>query len=98
MTVKEKAEMENLRRRLVAQRAEIRRLQERKENAMTVRDLWLATTNDIYLVRGDLPALKLPTGGRLLVEHAVQMVTKIEIQTRASEAPCLLVWTKEAEK
>lgn len=30
---------------------------------MTVRDLWLSTTNDIYLVRGGLPPLKLPTGG-----------------------------------
>lgn len=97
MIDKEKAELLNPRKRVRAQREEIKRLQERKENAMTVRDLWLATTNDIYLVRGDLPALKLPTGGRLLVEHAVQMVTKIEIQTRASEAPCLLVWTRASD-
>ena len=97
MTEKEKAELLNLRKRVQAQREEIKRLQERKENAMTVRDLWLATTNDIYMVRKEQEPLKLPTGGRLLVEHAVQVVTKINIQTRASEAPCLLVWTRPSD-
>lgn len=97
MTEKEKAELLNLRKRVQAQREEIHRLQERKESAMTVRDLWLATTNDIYIVRKEQEPLKLPTGGRLLVEHAVQVVTKIDIQTRASEAPCLLVWTRASD-
>ena len=94
---KQLAELLNLRKRVRAQREEILRLQGGKEHAMTVRDLWLTTTNDLYLVRGDQLALKLPTGGRLQVEHAELIVQKIEIQTRASEAPCLLVWTREAE-
>lgn len=99
MTEKENAELLNLRKRVQAQREEIKRLQggQKPADAWTVQSLWLATTNDIYLVRGDQAPQKLPTGGRLLVEHAVQMVTKIEIQTRASEAPCLLVWTRDPD-
>lgn len=99
MIDKEKAELLNLRKRVRAQREEILRLQGQKpaDAWFTVQSLWLATTNDIYLVRGDLPPLKLPTGGRLQAEHAELIVQKIEIQTRASEAPFLLVWTREAE-
>lgn len=94
MTVKEKAELLNLRRRLEAQREEIRRLQAERTNAMTVYDLWLATTNDIYLRRYGQTPLKLPSGGRLQLEHRNLIVRKIEIVTRASEAPCLLVETE----
>ena len=61
---------------------------------MTVYDLWLATTNDIYLRRFGRPPLKLPSGGRLQLEHRALIVRKIEIVTRASEAPCLLVETE----
>lgn len=93
MTVKEKAEMENLRRRVEAQREEIRRLQAERTNAMTVYDLWKATTNDIYLRRFGQTPLKLPSGGRLQLEHRDLIVRKIEIVTRACEAPCLLVET-----
>ena len=51
MIDKEKAELLNLRKRVQNQREEIRRLQEERTNAMTVYDLWLATTDYIYLRR-----------------------------------------------
>ena len=96
MTYKEKAELMALRQRVEAQREEIRRLQEERTNAMTVYDLWKATTNDIYLRRYGQTPLKLPSGGRLQLEHRGLIVRKIEIVTRASEAPCLLVETDPA--
>lgn len=61
---------------------------------MTVYDLWLTTTNDIYLRRYGQPPLKLPSGGSLRLEHRALIVRKIEIVTRASEAPCFLVETE----
>lgn len=91
---KQLAELLNLRKRVEAQREEIRRLQEERTNAMTVYDLWKATTNDIYLRRFGQTPLKLPSGGRLQLEHRVLIVRKIEIVTRACEAPCLLVETE----
>lgn len=94
---KQLAELMNLRKRVEAQREEIRRLQEERTNAMTVYDLWKATTNDIYLVRGEQAPLKLPTGGRLQAEHAELEVTRIEIRKCASEAPRLLVWTRDPD-
>lgn len=99
MTDKEKAELLNLRKRVQAQREEIKRMQGQKpaDAWFTMQSLWLATTNDIYLVRGEQAPLKLPTGGRLQAEHAELLVTRIEIQTRASEAPCLLVWTRASD-
>ena len=93
---KQLAELLNLRKRVEAQREEIRRLQEERTNAMTVYDLWKATTNDIYLRRYGQTPLKLPSGGRLQLEHRALIVRKIEIVTRASEAPCLLVETDPA--
>lgn len=98
MTVKEKAEMENLRRRLVAQRAEIRRLQlagSSDPDRLTVGALWHATTNDIYLAREGQGPLKLPAGGRLQLEHAELVVKSIQICTRMSEAPYYLVSVEE---
>lgn len=99
MTEKEKAELLNLRKRVQAQREEIKRLQggQKPADAWTVQPLWLATTNDIYLVRGDQAPQKLPTGGWLIPEICDLIVTRIEIQTRASEAPCLLVWTRDPD-
>ncbi|MBQ1790449.1 MAG: hypothetical protein II008_09735 [Oscillospiraceae bacterium] len=94
MIDKEKAELLNLRKRVQNQREEIRRLQEERTNAMTVYDLWLATTDDIYLRRYGRTPLKLPSGGRLQLEHRGLIVRKIEIAARASEAPCLLVETE----
>lgn len=91
---KQLAELLNLRKRVEAQREEIRRLQEERTNAMTVYDLWKATTNDIYLRRYGQTPLKLPGGGRLQLEHRVLIVRKIEIVTRACEAPCFLVETE----
>lgn len=37
---------------------------------MTVKELWKATTADIYLARQGKEPLKLPSGGRLQIEHA----------------------------
>lgn len=100
MTDKEKAELLNLRKRVQNQREEIKRLQGGQKPAdawFTVQSLWLATTNDIYLVRGEQAPLKLPTGGRLQAEHAELEVTRIEIRKCASEAPRLLVWTRDPD-
>lgn len=94
---KERAELMNLRRRVEAQREEIRRLQAGRSNSMTVYDLWLTTTNDIFLRRPGRENLKLPSGGRLQLEHRVLRVEKIEIVTRASEAPALLVTTADSD-
>ena len=92
---KQLAELLNLRKRVEAQREEIRRLQEERNKPMTVNDLWLTTTNDIYLRRFGKTPLKLPSGGRLQLEHRNLIVRKIEIVTRASEAPCFLVTVEE---
>lgn len=94
MTYKEKAELMALRQRVEAQREEIRRLQAGRTKKMTVYDLWLTTTNDIYLRRYGQTPLKLPSGGRLQLEHRDLIIRKIEIVTRASEAPCFLVETE----
>lgn len=91
---KQLAELLNLRRRVEAQREEIRRLQTERTKTMTVYDLWLTTTNDIYLRRHGQAPLKLPGGGRLQLEHRDLIVRKIEIVTRASEAPFFLVETE----
>ena len=97
MTYKEKAELMALRRRVETQREEIRRLQAEREKPMTVNDLWKVTTNDIYLRRFGQTPLKLPSGGRLQLEHRDLIVRKIEIVTRACEAPCFLVETDPAK-
>ena len=65
---------------------------------MTVKELWMATTADIYLARKDREPLKLPSGGRLQIEHAEKKVWRIQIRTRASESPYLLVDTGEGEE
>lgn len=65
---------------------------------MTVKELWMATTADIYLTRKDRDPLKLPSGGRLQIEHAEKKVWRIQIRTRASESPYLLVDTVEVAK
>lgn len=62
---------------------------------MTLQELWKATTADIYLARKDREPLKLPSGGRLQIEHAEKKVWRIQIRTRASESPYLLVDTVE---
>lgn len=117
MTEKERAELMALRRRVEAQREEIRRLQTGRDaircagtsstasgppspcegkarETITVGALWKATTQDIYLRRYGQAPLKLPSGGRLQLEHRDLIVRKIEIVTRASEAPCFLVETE----
>lgn len=58
----------------------------------------MATTADIYLARKGREPLKLPSGGRLQIEHAEKKVWRIHIRTRASESPYLLVDAVEVEK
>ena len=99
MTYKEKAELIALRRRVETQREEIRQLQAERivpasGDALTLGALWKATTQDIYLRRYGQTPLKLPSGGRLQLEHRDLIVRKIEIVTRACEAPCFLVETE----
>lgn len=65
---------------------------------MTVKELWMVTTADIYLARKDREPLKLPSSGRLQIEHAEKKVWRIQIRTRASESPYLLVAAVEVEK
>ena len=65
---------------------------------MTVKDIWIRSTCDIFLERGEgLQPLKLPTGGRLLLEHAELQVVSILIRTRASESPCMVLKTAAPE-
>lgn len=100
MTNKERAELMTLRRHVEAQREEIRRLQApggaspSPTEEITVGALWKATTQDIYLRRYGQAPLKLPSGGRLQLEHRDLIVRKIEIVTSACEAPCFLVETE----
>lgn len=68
---------------------------------MTVKELWDVTTCEIYLEQrtgadGLRRRVKLPDGGRLLLEHAERTVTRITPVKRASESPYLLIET-EAE-
>ena len=59
---------------------------------MTVKDLWDKTTCDIYLYRGeDKEPLKLPTGGRLQIEHAELQGVDIILRGRLMEPPYLVV-------
>ena len=58
----------------------------------------MSTTADIYLSRKGREPLKLPTGGRLQIEHAEKKIWRIHIRTRASEAPFLLVDAVEEEE
>ncbi len=65
---------------------------------VTVRDIWIRSTCDIFLDRGEgVQPLKLPTGGRLQIEHAELLVVSIRIRTRASESPYLLLQTTKPE-
>lgn len=65
---------------------------------LTVKDIWIRSTCDIFLDRGEgLQPLKLPTGGRLLLEHAELQVVSILIRTRASESPYMLLKTAAPE-
>ena len=93
---KQLAELLNLRKRVEAQRTEIRRLQLGTDpKRLTVGAFWHATTNDIFLERDGREPLKLPAGDRLQLEHAELVVKSIQIRTRASEAPYFLVTVEE---
>lgn len=66
---------------------------------MTVQELWNVTTCEIFLEQGPgadgvAKRVKLPDGGRLLLEHAEQTVTRITPIKRASESPYLLIETE----
>lgn len=66
---------------------------------MTVQELWNVTTCEIFLEQGTgadgvAKRVKLPDGGRLLLEHAEQVVTRITPIKRASESPYLLIETE----
>ena len=67
---------------------------------MTVKELWDATTCDLYLLKhsaeGVDQRIKLPSGGRLQIEHAELTVKRITPIKRASESPYLLIETEEA--
>lgn len=70
---------------------------------MTVQELWNVTTCEIFLEQGTgadgvAKRVKLPTGGRLQIEHAEKKVWRIQIRTRASESPYLLVDAVEVEE
>lgn len=60
---------------------------------MTVRDIWSKSTCDIFIYRDAFRErrTKLPSGGRLQIEHAELIVDDIAIVTRASESPYLLL-------
>lgn len=60
---------------------------------MTVQDIWSKSTCDIFIYRDAFRErqTKLPAGGRLLIEHAELIVEQIDIVTRASESPYLLL-------
>lgn len=67
---------------------------------MTVKELWDVTTCEICLEKrsgaeGVSRRVKLPSGGRLLLEHAEQTVTRITLIKRSCEAPYMLVETEE---
>lgn len=66
---------------------------------MTVKELWDVTTCEIYLFRrmadGVHQRVRLPSGGRLLIEHSEMTVSRITPVKRASESPYLLVEVEE---
>lgn len=67
---------------------------------MTVKELWDVTTCEIYLQRfpgaEDVSlCVKLPDGGRLQLEHAERIVTRITPVKRSCESPYMLVETEE---
>ena len=65
---------------------------------VTVRDIWTRSTCDIFLDRGEgVQPLKLPSGGRLQIEHAELLVVSIIIRARASESPYMLLKTAAPE-
>ena len=64
----------------------------------TVKDIWIRSTCDIFLDRGEgVEPLKLPTGGRLQIEHAELLVVSIIIRARVSESPYMLLKTAAPE-
>lgn len=67
---------------------------------MTVKELWDVTTCDLYLLQRTAEdvdrRVKLPSGGRLLIEHAELTVSRITPIKRASESSYLLIETEEA--
>lgn len=69
---------------------------------MTVKELWDVTTCEIYLLKysaeGPDQRIRLPDGGRLLIEHAELTVSRITPIKRASESTYLLVETEEGER
>lgn len=65
---------------------------------MTVKDVWIRSTCDVFLDRGeDAEPLKLPTGGRLQIEHAERLVVSIIVRSRSMEGPYLLLKTTEPD-
>lgn len=66
---------------------------------ITVKDLWEVTTNDIviYYEKNANKRVKLPAGGRLQIEHAELIVTRIEVVKRSMEPPFFNVCVREAE-
>lgn len=65
---------------------------------VTVKDIWTRSTCDIFLDRGEgAEPLKLPTGGRLQIEHAELLLVSMIIRTRASESPYMLLKTAAPE-
>ena len=65
---------------------------------MTVKELWDVTTCDLYLLKhtaeGVDQRIKLPSGGRLQIEHAEMTVSRITPIKRASESTYLLIETE----
>lgn len=69
---------------------------------MTLKELWDVTTCEIQLENvtgadGLRRRVKLPDGGRLLLEHAERTVTRITLIKRSCEPPYMLVETEDGK-
>lgn len=101
MTEKERAEMRNLRKRVEAQRKEIRRLQAERDS-ITVRQLLMTTTEKIVLRddAGNMDTLEKIGQGRVAVNfdylplHVVRV--RIGVPFPDDGKPFLLLETEEA--
>ena len=102
MTEKERAEMRNLRKRVEAQREEIRRLQAAQPDSITVRQILMATTEKIVLRddAGNMDTLEKRGPGRMIVnfDYLPLHVCRVRIGVPFPDdgKPFLLLETEEA--
>lgn len=62
---------------------------------MTVKEIWRATTCDLYLHTGDGGIVKLPSGGRCPEKYAEIEVRKMEPRAFASAAPVIVLYEEK---